>query len=94
MTDEQLDAVIKKMEEVVRAGVTVTYAEYEELPREAKAALILAREQDRAELAAMIGRACSGQKGLREIMSRFDDGDALVELEIVAALERYAAPKD
>lgn len=91
LSDDDLDLVIEKMREIVRAGVSVTFEEYSALPDEAKAALILARQEDRAEMAAMIAHAASGPQGLALVMKAIDGGDRLAQLECESAVARHFA---
>lgn len=93
MTEEQLEAVIEKMEEVVAAGVTITYEDYEKMPNEAKAALHLAREKEKAELAVMIATALGSQRGLAWVNAKVDGGDAYCDMEAELAVDRYFSEK-
>ena len=88
---EELEAVIQVMDELVRAGVTITYEEYRDLPQEARAALILAREQDKAELAVMIAEACAGPTGFAGVMKKIDGGKTAAQMACDAAVQRHFA---
>lgn len=77
------------MDRLVRAGVSVTYDEFDSLPIEAQEALIAARAHERAEFASMIGTAMQGRAGAAWVMRGADGGDAWVEHHLQEAAERY-----
>lgn len=91
------DNFLEFMDQLTRAGVRVTFEDFQSLPKEAKAALIVTNEakeeRDRSELAVKIATALQGPSGLAWVEKDYDGGDAFVDLELTAALDRHFTSK-
>ena len=74
---------------LVRAGVTITYEDWAGLDIPAKVALTQARENYRAEGAAMLATAMSGPVGAAWVMRNVDDGESFVGMHLEFAVDRH-----
>lgn len=79
---------------LVKAGVVLDYDSFAEMPPEAQDAFIAAREQDRAEFAAMIGTAMQGERGAAWVMRKADGGAAWVGLHLERAMGKWMAREE
>ena len=87
---ETAEVLDRYFDALVRAGVTISFADWDSLDAEAKAALLRARQSYRAETVAMLATAMAGRDGAAWVLKDADGGDEFLNLRIDAAMDRYA----